>query len=72
MQAPLPDQVAVPIGEVKKPTNQHSRAPFDQPRADRLTRSKWIYRAAQDAMILGDEEEAARLWALWYALLELR
>jgi len=44
----------------------------DQRRADRLTRSKLVYRVAEDAMLLSDDDEAARPWALWYALLELR
>lgn len=40
----------------------------DQPRADRLTRSKLVYRVAEDAMLLSDDDEAARLIELWREL----
>lgn len=64
MQAPVTKAQAAPIS----PRLQIRYGPNAAPRADRVTRSKMVFKAAADALLLGDLDECERLIELWHWL----
>ena len=67
---PTPISLGAPYEPQRSTVKTNTQTTDGHNRNARLAKSKLVFHAARDAMILGDEEEAARLWALWYHLIE--